>query len=59
MAGPGNPDWRGVGGNPSGRPAGALGRVPAAAKDIILNSMSLVGGAERLAAWALESPRTR
>ena len=40
---------------PARRRAG--NKLPTQAKDIILNSMSLMGGADRLAAWALESPQ--
>ena len=46
----------GMSGNLSGRPAGAANRLPTQAKEIVLKAVDLMGGAERLAAWAFESP---
>src|SRR4051812_9431240 len=57
MAGHGNPNWRGVGGNPAGRPRGAGNKIAAEAKAIILGAASILGGAEALAAWVKASPR--
>src|SRR3954454_8213852 len=46
----------GMSGNLSGRPAGAANKLPTQAKEIVLTAVDILGGAERLAAWARESP---
>src|SRR4051794_41123537 len=55
----GNPNWKpGCSPtNPQGRPRGTPNRRIAEAKEIISHAATIVGGAEKLAAWALESPR--
>src|SRR3954471_11513114 len=46
----------GMSGNLSGRPAGAANKLPTQAKEIVLTAVDILGGANRLAEWARESP---
>jgi len=45
-----------VSGNLSGRPAGAGNKLPTQAKEILLQAVDIMGGANRLAEWARASP---